>query len=346
MEAYNIKNALPGCFYYVKACLIFASGLLDVAVGLATFRFFRFVSRWFPQLSATGTVMAASSLWGYLLFLVQTVKGCQISFSGDALDPRTSAILICNHRSMADYFLLAALSTFYRVNGYLVIVNWRSVFTVPSLKWLFLSLWVRQDWTLAPEEMQKLFSLFHSGPYWMTIFPEVICFDSDVAFEHRRYCSLNGLTELHYCLYPRFEASVPILSYLMEQATVDYVYDITFFYEKNSSLGTDPKFVSSSALEPSSSSLKSSDPKRTCTITTPTLRDILFDKAQTWHLHVHVDRLPVAAIPRDEIALERWLERVWIKKDRLLASVQKKGLSYRGLGFVYYPGDQLESDSA
>lgn len=61
-------------------------------------------------------------------------------------------VCIGNHKSIGDYILLHALSSFYRMSGRLRFLTWHGLFSIPSLKWICSSLWVAQDWTFKSEE--------------------------------------------------------------------------------------------------------------------------------------------------------------------------------------------------
>ncbi|KAK7206432.1 hypothetical protein BZA70DRAFT_135650 [Myxozyma melibiosi] len=358
--------------FYTKSILLILSALIDVALSNVALVFLKWTeTRWPAQSDLLRTAVSAS-LWGYLLYIVQVIKKVNISFSGDLVSAESSALFICttptfvfrttitdsvslgNHKSTLDYIILYALSSYHGVPGRMRFLNWRSMFSIPSLDWLFASLWVSQNWTLdSEEEKEELFRPLANGLHWTAVFPESIRYTPEVAFEHKRYCVLNGLPVLHHCLYPRFEAFVPILQYLIEQERIECVYSATLFYEKTDQ---DNEPVSSIATSSASAVTAPSTTRRNSPAVhlldspgsestskidiAPTLRDVLLGRTDCWNFHMHIEKVAIDQIPTDPHSIERWLERLWVKKDRFLSIIEQKGMSYKGLGFVYYLGDE------
>ncbi|KAK9241373.1 hypothetical protein V1525DRAFT_429120 [Lipomyces kononenkoae] len=341
----------------IKSFLLAVSAIVDILMSSLALNFLSYFVLVAPTTSISLSVIISASLWGYLFFIIETIKKVQVSFSGDILEPDASAILICNHRSLSDYVLLHALSTVYRMGGRCRFLVWRALYIVPSIHWLFASLWVSQDWTFdSPEEKDSILHQLTTSRYWVVLFPETVKFSLDIAYEHIRYCKANGLPVLSHCLYPRFEAFVPIMKHLLKSVEFKLVYDVTFIYRRIDDVDNeraavadaleDPHYLRNGTLEPKVSDSRNED--QTMKVAAPenkslapTLQDILLGKSGSWEFHVHVQRIPIMQIPSNRRGLEKWLERLWLKKDKLLDGVERKGMSYKGLGYVYFADDEI-----
>ncbi|KAK9324439.1 hypothetical protein V1517DRAFT_317523 [Lipomyces orientalis] len=338
----------------VKSLTLAASAILDILLSSFALAVVNYFVKWAPTTSISLSVIISASLWGYLFYIVETIKKIQISFSGDVLEPDTSAILICNHRSFGDYILLYALSTIYGMRGRCRFLVWRALYSVPSIYWLFSSLWVAQDWTFdTADQKEAIMSQLTTSRYWLVLFPETVKFSLDIAYEHIRYCKANGLPVLSHCLYPRFEAFVPIMKHLLKETEFKLVYDVTFIYRRIDDVLDEPEIVAKAGESKTNSGEGQSEPKVRNNISevkaavgetktlAPLLRDIILGKSGSWEFHVHVQRISIMQIPTNRRGLEKWLEKLWVKKDKLLDGVDKKGMSYKSLGYVYFAGDEI-----
>ncbi|KAK9382130.1 uncharacterized protein V2V93DRAFT_344384 [Kockiozyma suomiensis] len=348
--------------FHAKSAVTTVSAIVDIIFTNLAMLCLQWTDHRWPQLSDTIRTVIVASLWGYFLYIYQTIKKVSISFSGDVLDLQANAILICNHKSIGDYILLHALSSFYRMSGRLRFLTWHGLFSIPSLKWICSSLWVAQDWTFKSEEdKEHILGSLQDGYHWIALFPESVRYSADVAYEHRRFCAFNGLPVFRHCLYPRFEAAVPSIQYLIGRIGINLVYDVTFVYQSpetgqssvtnskstdfQSQIGkSDPIPHSQDSHVPGQPQNASHSESVSSVDVAPSLMDILLGRAESWEFHVHVEKVPIAQVPLESHALERWLEKLWLKKDKLLTGVELKGMSFKGLGFVYYFGDELETE--
>ncbi|KAK9477035.1 hypothetical protein V1514DRAFT_321449 [Lipomyces japonicus] len=270
--------------------------------------------------SDTMIIIVTASVWGYIHYVFEVVNKMQVSFSGDVLEPGSAAVLVCNKQSLADYVVLQILATTYGMRGRVRFLCWRAVFARPSLAWLAASVWVRQDWTFDFEQLNDKLSKFFKPAYWLVMFPETVSYETEIWQEQVRYCQSNGLPKLAHLLYPRFEAFftsafVPIMKYVKERSDIKFVYDVTIVYhradEKNQSLG---------------------------------LWDLILmaGNMTEWEINVNVKRIPINEVGPNRRGMERWLEKTWVRKDKLLDGVARKGMAFKGLGYVYFPTDYTD----
>ncbi|KAK9454549.1 hypothetical protein V1511DRAFT_471100 [Dipodascopsis uninucleata] len=343
--------------HLAKAVVVDAFAVADILISNIFVHLVQSFTIGYPQWKYTLTAMVAASVWGYLQFIIETVNKFQISFSGDILEPNSSAILVCNHRSYADYILLHALSNIYGMQGRLRFLAWRSVFFIPSLRWLFKSFWVSQDWTFdCQADKEALFQDIFIEPIWLVTFPETIKYSLELNQEHQRYCRANGLPRFLHLLYPRFEAFVPTMKHVQKETDIKLVYDVTFIYRRTHDLrfSISKKLAMPPPTATSTPTRKVSDAEdqvqgdkdegpltKNLSRIALSLRDILFGSHNTWELHVHVRRLSVLQLPTHRRGLEKWLEKTWVRKDKLLDGIERKGMSYKGIGYVYFAGDDI-----
>ncbi|KAK9472517.1 uncharacterized protein V1510DRAFT_365272 [Dipodascopsis tothii] len=335
----------------VKPLLWLVPAVADLVLSNMLLAVTRVLAPRLPSYADPLTCMVAASFWGYLYFFIETVKRFQVSFSGDPLAPEDSALLICNHRSYADYVLIYALSLYYRMQGRCRFLVWRNLFTLPSLRWLLSSVLIPQNWSFSSETRRdKLFrrAQLSDGPTWIVLFPESAKYSLELAYEHIQFCRQNGLPKMTQCLYPRFEAFVPVVQHLQETKTVANVYDLTFVYRRadDAAGGVPPKAPSAADDQAKVPETLYIQPDEAASVaatyrSAPRLWDVLFGPPQAWELHVHVRRLTVEQLPTSRYGLEKWLEKAWTKKNKLLEGVAKKGMAYKGLGEVYFPNDDI-----
>jgi len=115
------------------------------------------------------------------------------------------------------------------------------------------------------------------------------------------YAKEKGLPHFEHVLVPRTKGFTFLVRNL--PTSVEVVYDVTLYYAGKAAL----------------------------------LEQALFQgKFATTILHMHCERIPFSALPKDEVALNKWLMDRFILKDKLLTHAKEKG---------YFPG-KLESHPA
>lgn len=120
----------------------------------------------------------AYSVWKAIQDLFERKRGARISFSGDPLPQHENALVVANHVSWTDFYLIQAVATRAGMLGS------SRYFAKAQLKWVPLLGWglvamgmpmVTRDWTSDRREFQALFEGIKGGGWPICIlFPPAI----------------------------------------------------------------------------------------------------------------------------------------------------------------------------
>lgn len=247
-----------------------------------------FAAIFIPSKVSAARRFAAQMFWAAAIFLVQ-MNGVKITFSGDRIDSE-SAILMANHQSLADHFVLAYLAqsssttSIPRVNFF----TWFSLWSIPSIRMCLNMFSCDENWELSRPMVKSLFSRVVSSESteWIIIFPEVNIWTPATAYLQRLQGIKFFLPQFDHLLYPRFSALYNAVTMVktMGQNKFQKMYDVTILYQDQKA---------------------------------PTLTQ-LFSSSHSLQINVNVKRLPTLTIPTKKAKLESWLEKKWMEKDRKL----------------------------
>nr|WNV54321.1 hypothetical protein CLUG_02226 [Clavispora lusitaniae] len=212
-----------------------------------------------------------------------------INVSGDALST-SSAIVISNHQSLADYAILAHLASNC---GTLCpqpnFFTWFSLWRVPSVKTVYNMLKCDENWTLHKSWADSLFKrvLRSELPEWVILFPEVNIKTPTVTYLQQVQSKRYYLPEFEHVLYPRFSGLHSAITSLSRtpESKFDTLYDITISYEPQP----------------------------------PSLMQF-FASDKPLVVYVDVQMKPLSRVPLKRSKLEGWLEKTWMEKEKYLES--------------------------
>lgn len=209
-----------------------------------------------------------------------------------------SAVLICNHQSLADHILLAylarntssALLTLPRINFF----SWFLLWTVPTVKLLLHMAKCDENWELDKPLTDVFFDkvLGSKNPEWIVLFPEVNIWTQNDYNLHRQQSEKFYLPITENILYPRFSSFYNIILTFHNKKVGQFsnLYDVSIVYQRAS--GPAPTFLQIfSCLEP-------------ITVT------------------IHVKLRSLSRVPIKRKRLERWLEHTWVAKDKLITQIR------------------------
>lgn len=240
------------------------------------------------------------------------LNNVQISITGCALTT-DSAVVVCNHRSLADYFMVAFLARYAQISDSahrLPRVNffsWFLIWRVPGGRLLRHMYRCDENWELEPDyaaaEMSKLAG--SPSPEWIAIFPEVNVWTADSSTMQKRMAQRYCLPTLENLLYPRYSAMYNIISGLsaLEEHPFHTLYDVSISYRVDGQTEHTP-----------------------CPIS-PTLLDVLCSDFRISVL-IHVEQKRIDKIPTRRSKLERYLERMWIFKDSAVRELDIQSLEF------------------
>ncbi|KAI5968405.1 hypothetical protein CANMA_002396 [Candida margitis] len=240
---------------------------------------------------------------------------------GDELNPNP-AVVISNHASLADYFVLQHLSRLSTkperdsVHGIpqnrslkLPIINffsWFLVWRVPTIKILSHLLKTDENWELEESSILYVFSKLLKSKFseWIALFPEVNVWTIDGFELQQQVGEKYFLPKLQHLLYPRYSAFHNIITALTKFKPHAYsnLYDLTILYCRRSGNEVDYK--------------------------PPTLLEIFSSKDPITVL-VYVKVRSIARIPNKRKKLERYLEHLWKHKDKIITQIKEENNSHQ-----------------
>lgn len=148
-------------FRSIRGVCILAPWLLQLAAADVILSALLPVSALFPSLAYHLSSTVAESVWKAIQFIFTRINGARITTSGSELPEGESAIVVCNHVSWSDFYMIQALAIRSRMLGR---SRW---FAKQQLKWVpFLGwgLWamgmplVSRNWLRDQREMNRIFS--------------------------------------------------------------------------------------------------------------------------------------------------------------------------------------------
>lgn len=230
--------------------------------------------------------------WGWCDRLAAGPFGIRIEISGDALPQAENAIVIANHQQMTDITVLFRLA---RRHGRLGDLKWfvKDIFKwVPGAGWgmLFLDcLFIKRDWAADRAKIAATFARLvdHRVPAWVVSFVEGTRLTPAKLERSRTYAVSQGRPPLAHLLTPRTKGFVATVQGLRDHAAA--VYDCTIGYVAG----------------------------------VPSLWQWV--QGHVRHVHLHVRRTALAALPADEGGLTAWLHARFSEKDALLARYYATG---------------------
>ena len=237
--------------------------------------------------------LIVGSLWK-LCNLVFYISGGQLQvFGSDEVRPGESAMVISNHRSFADFFLMHVVAIQHDM------IWCCRYFVKDSIKWIPFFGWgmrlmgmimLKRNWL---QDQKRIFTTFafytkHRLPLWLVSYSEGSRFSARKQQECREYAVVNGRPPLTNVLLPRtrgFSASVLAL-----KDTISAVYDFTLvFYARDGRQRV------------------------------PAPWEYLFAGLNRYVFEVHVRRHALNKLPTDdEKQLGEWLHARFQDKDKLL----------------------------
>ncbi|CDO96484.1 unnamed protein product [Kluyveromyces dobzhanskii CBS 2104] len=129
----------------------------------------------------------------------------QIIYEGENINSSDrNLIIISNHRSIVDYFLIQ--SQFGADN--VIFASWTRLMKYPSLKHFWTIFRHDENASVSACKLKRFY-----GPENLVLFPEVNVFTPEVKFIERKLMKLKykGLPILHNVLYPRFKTFVNLI---------------------------------------------------------------------------------------------------------------------------------------
>ena len=270
------------------------------------------LSYFFPTLVYNASSTLASLVWAGIQTIFTTLNHAPITTSGTRLPDHESAIVISNHISWTDFYLIQHLA---QQSYMLSRCRWFAKAQLRHVPFLGWGLWamgmplITRNWTHDTAEMTRVFAgpSTHRWPIWLISYSEGTRYTSQKYLETVRWCKANGKPAPHYTLHPRTRGFVATIQALCKGSSVRAVYDLTIAYAKDDAFLVAPSMWTS-------------------------LSEPRLDRAG-WRFHVHAERFGIEIFEgMQEAEIAAWLEDRWQAKARVLEGLKKELDEGRGWG--------------
>lgn len=262
------------------------------------------VSYLFPNWVYNASSFVAYTCWNWIQVIFEVFNGGVISISGDVLPQGESAIVISNHVSWTDFYMIQALAI---RAGMLGRCRW---FAKIELRWVPLLGWgiwamgmpmVSRKWLKDKRELDRVFAgvTVRKWPTWLISFSEATRYTPKKYEETTTWCKENKRPVPKHLLYPRTKGFVTTVQHLRKAQHVKAVYDMTIAYEHQH------KFLAAPTIW---ESLSCGD----------------LSGKRGYKFHVDVKRIPLEYIPTDDEGIAKWLEARWIEKGEFLEAKREE----------------------
>ncbi|KAI1374155.1 1-acyl-sn-glycerol-3-phosphate acyltransferase [Hypoxylon crocopeplum] len=240
----------------------------------------------------------AYSVWKWIQVIFEDCNGAQITFSGDRLPKKESAVVISNHVTWADFYMIQAMAL---RSGMLGQCRWFAKIQLRWVPFLGWGLWamgmpmVSRNWMRDQLELQRVFGgiVHRKWPMWLISFSEATRFTPTKYEESRIWCKRNGRPQPLHLLYPRTKGFVTTVQQLRKAPHVKAVYDFTVAYQHKDKFHVAPNMWE--------------------TLKLPNL-----SRSQAYKFRIHVRRFPLEDLPYTDEELANWLEQRWVEKGEWL----------------------------
>jgi len=221
-------------------------------------------------------------------YFYRKVLNLPIYFYGDPINDQESILFFMNHRSSIDYLFFISLISELGDSSKIKIVMKSILRYFPGLGttcYINNFPFLKRDYSTDENYLKNLGTQLNDSN--LLIFPEGTRYSQEKLEKSNEYSRKNCYPEYRNLLLPKTKGSYLIFKSMMENKTVDSVYDLTINFE-----GID-KGKKHDALS-------------------------LIFKNDIKSIHIHARRIPVSQIPLDETMFRQWMHQLYLGKDILL----------------------------
>ncbi|XP_069979198.1 1-acyl-sn-glycerol-3-phosphate acyltransferase epsilon isoform X5 [Penaeus vannamei] len=233
-----------------------------------------------------------------VLFFFETCTNLEVVLYGDAVEAlkkRESVLYLANHQSTVDWLVADMVSVRGGSLGHLRYVMKNTLQLIPLYGHYFYThgcIYVRRGKFNQGKMVEALDYLKHPKiPTWLVIFPEGTRYypgNPSVIRKSEEYARDHNLPVLKHHLVPKTRGTWLVTKQLHDK--LDAVYDVSVFYE-----GT----VNEQGIRGNA----------------PQLIGFLMGKCKK--VHIHIRRIPMSEVPREEEKLGEWMIKLYQDKDEL-----------------------------
>ncbi|KAI1396393.1 1-acyl-sn-glycerol-3-phosphate acyltransferase [Hypoxylon fuscum] len=286
----------------LRGIVLVAPWVIYLAVCDLALSFLLLVKIFAPDFVYRASSRIAYSVWKWIQVIFESCNGAQITFSGDRLPMRESAVVISNHVTWADFYMIQALAL---RSGMLGQCRWFAKIQLRWVPFLGWGLWamgmpmVSRNWMRDQRELQRVFSgiVHRRWPTWLISFSEATRFTPKKYDESKIWCKENGRPQPMHLLYPRTKGFVTTVQHLRKAPHVKAVYDFTIAYQHKDRFHVAPSMWD-------------------------TLRLPNLSRSHGYKFRIHARRFALEELPYTDEELAKWLEQRWVEKGEWLDAVK------------------------
>ncbi|CAG8564404.1 5607_t:CDS:2, partial [Paraglomus occultum] len=292
--------------------LFYGTALFSLAIGINVVQLWSVLLIPFSRRRVWNiNTRGAFSLWWVMQYIFERRHKGKISYSGDELSSGDSAIVISNHRSFSDFYMLHSIAVRRNMLPHLKYFAKDSLKFIPFFgwgMWLMGMLFVTRNWTQDEAKIEKMFKTIkrYEAPVWIVNFLEGTRATPQKLKDSQQYARKNNLPVLKNLLNPRTKGFLACVRQL-RNTHVKYVYGRTARTKnekKTADLPMPPNLIQVHAY--------------------PVL-------SPPWSFHVHIRRYAIEDLPKSEEKLVEWVKRVFVDKDNLLEEMKKHWTNAKAL---------------
>ncbi|KAG4090181.1 hypothetical protein H8356DRAFT_1005809 [Neocallimastix lanati (nom. inval.)] len=241
----------------------------------------------------------AGSVWYILQFMFEKVRHGKITYSGDLLPNDESAIVLPNHRSYVDFYLVHSVGLRKKQLPNLKYFLKDSLKFLPAFGWgmyFMKMIFVKRDWTSDKKKIEETFAQIKSlkNNYWIVCYLEGSRITPEKIKACQEFSKKKGYPVLDNVLIPRTKGFIATI-HSFRDTKVKYVYDLTLVYGHE---------------------------KRGYGVY-PSIPRIFMGRIDTgYRFHVHIKRIPISSIPEDDEEITKWCVQLYKEKNDFLEEMK------------------------
>ncbi|CAO3641100.1 unnamed protein product [Cunninghamella echinulata] len=250
-----------------------------------------------PSLLIQINSFIVGTVWKTMQYVFEKRKQGKITFSGDHIHDHDSALIISNHRSWSDYYMIHSIALRRKM------LDNCKYFVKDSIKWLPFFGWgmwlagfvfVKRNWLQDQTKINKAFASIkkYNTPAWIINYVEGSrCTPQKLAL-CQSFARDHGYTVTENVLLPRTRGFITCVQQF-RRSHIKYIYDFTIAYrhkKQNAPFNEAPNLI----------------------------RIHIDTLSPEYQFHVHIRRYTIDELPMDEEELSKWLRDRFVEKDQIL----------------------------
>lgn len=257
-------------------------------------------------------------IWGWWAWTLDRVIGLKIRYSGDAVPVGESSIVVANHQGMTDIMALICFAFRQKCVQYTKWMVKDALKFVPAIGWgmLFIDcVFLKRNWAQDRSSILATLDRYRSNPdqVWLILFPEGTRMTPDKLARSQAHAIKAKLPKTSNVMLPRTRGFATALGEL--ERKVDSVLVVSISYGRFQRVG-------------GAAGVSAGKGGATAGIVPPTLMEVI--RGDCNEIDLHVRRVPIAELPKEKVAQEKWLVDAFVAMDQLLGSKAGEGSEVGG----------------